>query len=343
MARARAGRRRRVFVNEAYRPQRVSGQQRYAREISDRLPVDFVRVAPGKFWARSKHLTWLWVQLVLPLRTWSGVLLSMTARAPLWHPRAVLIVHDLFPLDHPEWFSRSFHLTHAPLLRFQLATCRVLVAVSEPVAQQLRSRRKRGRVFVAPNAPSPVFAAPSDGASDAVEKWSLTPGTYLVTVGNLEPRKNLARLAQAYATLSEEQRQNLPLVVVGGGAEVFRSVDVQWPKETILTGYVTDEELTRLYAGAKAVVFPSLAEGFGLPIVEASYAGTRSFVLSDIEVFRWICGDAAHYVDPESVESIAAGLLAAAAGRLPRTGFRTDRFTWEASARTIEQACAAAR
>ena len=73
-------------------------------------------------------------------------------------------------------------------------------------------------------------------------------------------------------------------------------------------GYVSDEELGELYRNAYAVVLVSLAEGFGLPLVEAAACGTPHLVVSDIPVFRWICGDAAHYVDPLEVDSIADGL-----------------------------------
>lgn len=327
-----------VYINESYRPQRVSGQQRYAREISERLPAEFVRVEPRGIWARSKLLTWLWVQTVLPLQTWRGVLLSMTARAPLWHPRAVLVVHDLFPIEHPEWFSRSFHLTHAPLLRIQLATSAALLAVSEPVAKQLRTRGRTSRVLVAPNAPSAVFSADVD-VEGLLSKWSLGVGGYLVCVGTLEPRKNLLRLAEAYGRLSPEERSTLALVVVGGGAEVHQLVDAEWPDEVVVTGYVTDEELVALYAGSAGVVFPSLAEGFGLPIVEAVRAGTRGLIVSDIEVFHWICGDAAEYVDPLSIDSIADAMRRAVAGGLPTPTIDPTRFTWDKSADIVRKTC----
>ncbi|MFC0681404.1 glycosyltransferase family 4 protein [Lysobacter korlensis] len=327
---------RRVYVNEAFRPQRVSGQQRYATEISDRLPAGFVRLRPEGFWARSKLHTWLWVQTVLPLRSRRGVLISMTARAPLWHPRHVLVVHDLFVIEHPEWFSRTYQLTHAPLQRLQMSTAKAIVTVSEPVAAQVRKQWPNAHVRVAPNAPSPVFseAGPKDPHALAVR--GLTPGRYLVTVGSLEPRKNLSRLAAAYAELSEAQRAALPLVVVGGSADIYRDAAVAWPAEVQLAGYVSDDELRALYGGAAAVVFVSLAEGFGLPLVEASAAGTPRLIVSDLEVFRWICQDAATYVDPTSTASVAAAIAEVADGLPPGTGrIDPNRFSWEASAATI--------
>ena len=303
-----------IYVNEAYRPQRVSGQQRYASEISDHLPADVRRVAPGRFWSASALRTWLWVQTVLPVRTWRGVLISLTARAPLWHPRHLLVVHDLFVIDHPEWFSRKFQLTHAPLLRFQLVTARCLAAVSEPVAEQLRARRPKKPVVVAPNAPSRVFAKVLAGSdqrqlgTEVLLDHGLLTGQYLIVVGNMDPRKNLRRLAVAYGSLTDQQRAEMPLVVVGGSAAIYRESNIDWPTGTVITGYVDDDVLRELYANCRAVVFPSLAEGFGLPLVEAVVAGAPRLLVSDIPVFRWICGEGAVYVDPRSVEKILAAL-----------------------------------
>ena len=332
--------RRRVYVNEAFRPQRVSGQQRYAHEISARLPPEFVHVAPGTFWSRSSIRTWLWTLTILPLRTWRGVLISMTARSPWYHPRHVLVVHDLFVIDHPEWFSRSYYWTHAPLLRFQLRTARALIAVSAPVAEQVQGLGARA-VAVAPNAPSTVFVRDASDAEEVLHRHGLARDHYLLVVGNLEPRKNLSRLAAAYGMLAAEERSELPLVVVGGDAAIFQSTEIRWPEGTRHLGYVEDSELRVLYANSRAIVFPSLAEGFGLPIVEAVAAGATRLLLSDIPVFRWIAGEFASYFSPESVESLYETLAT-------QTRARTDvptvspevmsSFTWDSSAERLARA-----
>lgn len=332
-----------VYVNEAFRPQRVSGQQRYAREIADRLPADWIRLQPSGIWARGRIGTWLWLQLVLPWRARKGVLISMTARTPLWHPRHVVVIHDMFVVDHPEWFSRSYYWTHWPLQLIQMRTAKALVCVSEPVATTVRER-SHCTVRVAPNAPSDVFAsAAADGAvspvavdgRSVIDRLELTAGQYLVTVGSLEPRKNLARLAQAYAQLPEPVRAAWPLVIVGGSADIYGQVDIDWPEQVVLAGYVDDDELTALYKHSGAVAFVSLDEGFGLPIVEAHAAGAPAIVCSDIDVFAWICGDHATYVDPLDPASIAAGLLAVTEGRSVPLSVESGRFTWTLSAATV--------
>ncbi|MEY2848452.1 MAG: hypothetical protein RI885_1117 [Actinomycetota bacterium] len=330
--------RRAVLVNQSYAMQRVTGQQRYATEISRRLLASsgFAAITPTGSWAGSALRVWAWLQFVLPFVSRRSRLLSMTSRAPLVHPRQIIVVHDLFVLTNPEWFSAKYVMTHAPLLRAQLRRAGAVVAVSEPVAEQVRARF-HGPVVVAPNAPSEVFSLPAAPADhDVLATRSLVAGGYLLAVGSLDPRKNLATLAAAYGLLSPAERRALPLVVVGGGNAIFRDESLAWPEGTVNAGFVSDDELRVLYRGARSVVFVSLAEGFGLPIVEAVASGATHLILSDIPVFRWICGDGADYVDPKRADMIAAAFRSER-----RRGIASEpdplRFTWDDSAAVIRR------
>ena len=329
---------RRLLINESYWTQRVTGQQRYATEITRRLAASTAAapVRPTGFWSSSTLRVWAWVQFVLPFVAGRSLVLSMTSRAPLWRRRHVLVVHDLFVITNPEWYSTVYIWTHAPLLRAQIRSAAAVVAVSRPVADQL-ARLRSGPVEVAPNAPSEIFSQPATDVA-ALDSRGLVAGSYFLVVGNKDPRKNLGRLAQAYGLLSAEQREKHPLVVAGGGAAIYRDEVIAWPEGSVDAGYVTDEELRQLYRGARTVVFPSLAEGFGLPLVEAAAAGAHSLLISDIEVFRWICGDHARYVDPLSTASIAEGLRAEIDDPQQQE-IDLDRFSWDASAAVIRDVC----
>jgi glycosyltransferase involved in cell wall biosynthesis len=328
-----------VLINQSYRGQRVTGQQRYAAEIARRLgpETSFRPQGPRGFWAASTARVWAWVQFVLPVIARGSVVLSMTARAPLWCRRQVLVVHDLFVLDHPEWFSRTYVWTHAPLLRAQIKSAAAVVAVSQPVADELSALR-RDDVVVAPNAPSEVFRGGGPEPSNVLSVQGLEPGSYFLAVGSRDPRKNLHGLAEAYALLDDEERRDHPLVLVGGGAGIYRNQNIHWPEGTVDAGYVDDEELRRLYRDARAVVFVSLAEGFGLPLVEAAAAGASSLLISDIEVFRWICADQARYVDPTWPNDIARGLRAEIDAPSSQD-IDLDRFSWDTSAAAVESVC----
>lgn len=329
-----------VLVNTSFRGQRVTGQQRYATEIADRLlrRDGFVPLGPPVS-ASSALRVWAWVLTRMASQARGRLLVSLTARAAPRYRHQVLVVHDLFVLTNPEWFSRKYVLSHAPVFRQQLRTAAAAVTVSEPVAEQLREYFA-GPIVVAPNAPSAVFEASDAEADRAVlAERGLGQRGYLLAVGSMDPRKNLPNLAAAYGLLDEATRAQLPLVVVGGGAAAFRDERIAWPSGTIDAGYVSDDELRALYAGSRAVVFPSQAEGFGLPLVEAAAAGAGGLVVSDLPVFRWICGDGAVYVDPASTESIAAGLRAAADGELPAISIEAGRFDWDHSAATVAELC----
>ncbi len=143
----------------------------------------------------------------------------MTPGPPCGARRHVLVVHDLFVLDHPEWYSRVYVWTHAPLLRAQIRSAAVIVAVSQPVADQL-STRTTSRWPSRRMRRAPCSATGELG--DIAVRLGLTAGEYFLVVGSKDPRKNLGRLAAAYGRLSESERRAHPLVVAGGGSSIYR-------------------------------------------------------------------------------------------------------------------------
>ena len=328
-----------IVVNGYFRSQVVTGQQRYAREIADRLPgliPGMEELRPGVA-GRSRYGQWLELQVRLPVRAARSTLVSLTSRTPVLGRRHVVTVHDLFPLTHPEWFAPAYAALHRRLLRHHLAQAAGFVAVSEPVAEELRAELCRDvPVVVAPNAATSRLS--TDGASELV-----TPPAYFLAVGNLEPRKNLPRLVRAYGLLDADVRAAFPLLVVGQEAAAFRAdrgLAAASPSGVELLGRVSDADLAALYRGATAYVSVSLAEGFGIPVVEAAGAGTGHLVLSDLPVYRWVAGpDEAIYVDQLSEESIADGLLRAARTPRGRHAPHTmgDRFSWESSAGIVAE------
>jgi glycosyltransferase involved in cell wall biosynthesis len=207
-----------------------------------------------------------------------------SARGPL-----VVTVHDLAVLRHPEWFNRWT----ATYSRF--AVPRVLRAASRVIAVSDFTKRETidllgtpvDKIRVVPNAVEDVFVP--DGAR--------ADGDYVLAVGTLEPRKNLARIATA---VDGELR------VVGargwGGVEPPRSVT--W------LGDVDDEELAALYRGARCLVYASLYEGFGIPVAEALACGCP-VVTTTGSAMEEVAGDQATYVDATDVDSIRDGIARA--------------------------------
>jgi glycosyltransferase involved in cell wall biosynthesis len=227
-------------------------------------------------------------------------------------------IHDLLPLHHPEWVDPRTRALHVPKYHHAAQTCDVIFANSKFTAEDVATRLgfPRERLVVAYPGLHPQFT-PKGPAADLGRP-------YLFTAATVEPRKNLDTLLKALTLL----RTNLPelqLVVVGPGPSL-RGEGVR------ALGYVRDDELPALYRGAKALVFPSFFEGFGIPIVEAMASGAPAVVSSHPSMDE-ASGDAAVRVDPRSPEGIAAGIERALAERevLVQRGLEhAAQFTWRA-------------
>ncbi len=296
-----------------------AGTARYIHNLRARLdvePVAFGGAGPASVLARE--LWWYPIQLAKRTRG-SDVLHCTTYYGPL-RPRVptVVTVHDLAVLRHPGAFPR-WTRTYAPFVvpRVVQAAKRV-IAVSEFTASELEAllRVPREKINVVPNAVEDTFT-PDGPAAD---------GEYVLAVGTLEPRKNLAGAVEAAARIGVDVR------VVGargwGGIEA-RGANVTW------LGEVDDEELARQYRGALCVVYPSLYEGFGLPVLEAMACGA-AVVTSAGGATEEVAGDAAVLVDPLDAGAIATGIEAAIARRddlRPRGLERARAFSWDESAR----------
>jgi glycosyltransferase involved in cell wall biosynthesis len=168
------------------------------------------------------------------------------------------------------------------------------------------------------------------------------PDAYILCVGTLEPRKNLVALLRAYAGLDDGVRSAYPLVVVGrsgwGSADLPDDISRAVVDEVRFTGYVDDAALPDVFRGASLFVFPSLYEGFGLPLLEAMASGVPA-VVSDIAPFRAIGQDVVEYVDPSDrvafTRAIERGLTERDTSRTARAQATAEAFTWQRSARQL--------
>jgi glycosyltransferase involved in cell wall biosynthesis len=204
-----------------------------------------------------------------------------SSRVPL-----VVTVHDLAVLRHPEWFNRwTRTYSRVAVPRVVRAAARV-IAVSEFTKRELVELLgvDPAKIQVVPNAVDEIFT-PNGPRAD---------GDYTLAVGTLEPRKNLERIA---AAVDGELR------VVG--ARGWGNVEP--PPNVVWLGEVDDEELARLYRGARCLVYASLYEGFGIPVAEALACGCP-IVTSEESAMAEVAGDDATYVDPADVASIRAGI-----------------------------------
>jgi len=268
---------------------------------------------------------------------------------PTRAPRLVLTVHDMAYKRFPE---TAPHATRQWLERMDEVVPRAtrIIAVSEATKRDLLELYdvRPDRVAVVPHGiDTERFRPASEDAIVRARRRFEIDGPYLLYLGGIEPRKNLPRLLAAFAALDDHVRPTL--VLAGGwvawnpeGIDATRDAMAKLPdgvrRRVVMTGYVSDRDKVALLSGATALVYPSLYEGFGLPVLEAMACRTP-VLTSDVSALPEVAGDAAELVDPTDVEAIAAGMDrlvrdAALRDRLVQAGAaRVGTFRWQDAAR----------
>ena len=262
----------------------------------------------------------------------------------------VVTIHDVIPLIFPETFTlRHRAVARLGLARVRRQADRVIVpshAVKRDVVRHLGI--PENLVTVTHHGCEPRFHPEADPQSfrDVTVRYDL-PSRYVLTVGTLEPRKNLTTLLQAFARLRRagEVDPGLRLVLAGarGWLEepIFRAVRSFGLEEAVcFPGFIEDDDLADLYRGAELFVFPSLYEGFGLPPLEAMACGVP-VVTSNTSSMPEVAGGAAMLVDPLDVDGMAEVIArvlgdAASRARLRDAGIaRARQFSWETAAHQV--------
>jgi len=296
-----------------------------------------------------------------PLRiAWEHAALPLAARRDrldLFHgtmnvlPRflpcpSVVTIHDLAFLRWPQQVPARRYRYLSTAVRAASKRAAHIITVSEATkadAVELLGIDP-GRITVAHLGVDSRFHPPSEEDLLLFMTDQATDAPYILAVGNLEPRKNLPGLLRAFAQLAPDVPHKLVLV----GAEAWLTGEIHATLDRLrlggrvrMTGFVSDDDLPLWYGAADLFVFPSLYEGFGLPVVEAMACGVP-VVTSNVSSLPEVAGDAAVLVDPRDVDAIADGLCrvltdADLSRRLRQSGReRAARFTWEeTAARTV--------
>ena len=260
----------------------------------------------------------------------------------------VTTIHDVMPIRLAALF-RPWYRRYAGIVMPRLARrSRIIITVSETAKQEIAEEFGLGpeRIRVIPHGVDPGFrplATDDPRALDVRHRYGL-PERFVLAVGSIEPRKNLDRLLQAIGLLRSRADMR-DIALVHSGPEGWRPEHV-WQRAqdlglngaTRFLGYTPAPDLQVLYGLARAFVYPSLWEAFGLPVIEAMACGCP-VVTSGLSSLPEIAGDAALFVDPLSVEDIASGVAAVwgndpqRAALIARGLERARHFTWERAAR----------
>ncbi|MGZ5511966.1 MAG: glycosyltransferase family 4 protein [Chthoniobacterales bacterium] len=290
---------------------------------------------------RGKINKTLWMQIILPYMLWhdavdvchfTNSVAPLCTRCP-----TVLTIHDMTLWLYPEYHFRKRLLAMRPFIPMAARRARAIIAVSENVKADIVRILgiPAGKVHVVYSAPSDQFRRlPPDSTSAVRRKYGL-PEQFILYVGTIEPRKNLVRLLEAFASLPCRPPT---LVMVGARGwkdqEVFAAVErFGLQRSVCYLGYVPLDELIALYQSAGALIQPSLYEGFGLPVLEAMACGCP-VIASDLPTLREVAKDAAVFVAPNDVTAFARAMRELALSGRSRAALshaaaaRAATFSW---------------
>jgi glycosyltransferase involved in cell wall biosynthesis len=267
---------------------------------------------------------------------------------PLARAGGLVTIHDLAYLRYRETVTGDA-AEYAHLVPAALRRGAHVLAVSQAMADEIVAEYAvpADRVTVAHHGVDPAWAA-ARPLDDAARAGLGLPSEYLLFMGNLEPRKNLGMLVRAHASARREDSSVPPLVLVGpaGWGDRWQGSPPD-PRDVVMTGYLPDDVLRAVVAGAAAVCMPSHYEGFGLPVLEALAAG-RPVLASDIPAHREVAGGHATLLPPDDADAWSAALQRpdAAGGSDAARRAHATGFTWQKSAAAHVEAyrrCTAAR
>lgn len=312
---------------------------RHELECEGREDVEIVSL-PGS------HNRFVWNALTLPMELWRRPVSVYHTQyiAPLWLPRSVKLVthvHDVSFAAHPEWIARSDRFFLNLLIPRSLRRSDRIVVPSQFTQEEIIRYYPvtQGKVMVIPNAVGEEWLEPIEpDLREVVRAKYQLPKRYIIASGTMQPRKNIPFLVEAWAKRPESLHE-VGLVLTGNplGHHVDTRVGAVSTEGIVFTGYVPTAELRALMAEAEVLAFPSLYEGFGIPLLEAFAVGTPVWA-SDIPPFHEVGGEAFASFDPTSLaeaQEILYSLFVdeAKQERLANLGCeRLPAFSWSQSA-----------
>jgi len=320
-----------IVVNGRFLSRRVTGVERYGREILHYIG-DRCRVEKTRANGPAGHI---WEQFVLPRKlNPNSILWSPANTGPITVRNQALTIQDLSALEHPEWFRSSFAIWYRLLLPMLARRVRVIFVPSKYVQKKVIARFGVNNVLAIPSGVNSSTFHPL-----ARQTTYDLPKRYILFVGTLEPRKNLPGLLEAWGKINRDF-PDVALVIAGTTGNVFRDVELTRELARVhFLGHV-EAELPALYARADLFVLPSLDEGFGLPVLEAMACGVP-VIVSDGGALPEVAGDAGLIFNLSRSDALSTILKASLSDRnlrilLREKGLaRAKHFSWQTTAELI--------
>lgn len=337
-----------IVINARFLTQKITGVQRFAIEISKELKktnLSIVFLAPKdiihyqiadelgvKTLGNLKGHLWEQIELQAFVYYKKAMLISFCNTAPLFLNNQIVTIHDLCFKKHPEWFSKIFVNVYNFMIPRLVKRAMHILTVSETskveLIQELNvSQRKVSVIY---NAVASVFREELSSNISVFEDDE----EYILTVSSHHPRKNFDRLIQGFQLINDD---NLKLYIIGDVNKNFTKMNLNndIKDRVIFLKNISDRQLVHYYRNAKLFVYPSLYEGFGIPIIEAMSQDIPVCV-SDIPVFHEVCNNDAVYFDPFNPHDIKDKMMKVLEGNNNAKKINLDRFSWNKGAIKIE-------
>jgi glycosyltransferase involved in cell wall biosynthesis len=348
-----------IYINGKFLSQPLTGVQRFAFEILSELDNLLDQIADNYLFillvpkngvitdlnynkikvVKSKNILtgFMWEQIWLPFNTINCNLINLAGGAPLLKFDQFCTFHDAAIFENSFSYKKLFVLWYKILFIYQSKRCIKIFTVSNFSRERLSHYLKipLARISVIPNSFNHIRLVQSD--ISILSRLQLKNKSYFFAISSDSPSKNINKLLNAFNLLASSS--NICLVLAGNSSTVFASnLDSSLNNSNVINaGRVSDGELKALYSSAKAFIFPSLYEGFGIPPLEAMSCNCP-VIASDLPVIREVCGSSVLYIDPCSINSIVEALNKALVDDLYLTklaedaAVRVNKFSWKDSA-----------
>lgn len=346
-----------VVVNARFLTQRITGVQRFAIELSRQLiniyGKEAIFVAPYNILQKEiaeefnvtvigSHTGYYWEQIELPLylkKHGSPKLLNFCSVAPLFYSNNIVAVHDITWVRYPKTYSNNFRVVYNFLIPRLCRKARNILTVSEFSKKEIAEcyHIEKDKFLIVYNAVDKIFKKNED--------QSLSNDNYFVAVSSVKENKNFPTVITSFLKLQKKQ-PNLKLYIVGDLSDKnFKAIDIQKYKlnpNIKLLGRVSDDDLIKYYSNARGFIFPSLYEGFGIPVLEAQACGCP-VISSNTSSLPEVLQDSALFCSPMDSDSFADAMDRIIEDKelrdtLIEKGYQNvKRFSWKVSAKKIAQ------
>jgi glycosyltransferase involved in cell wall biosynthesis len=291
----------------------------FNKQIASVIPENYLSCAPCG-WPRSlRRPMQLMGKLGLARKPNLSRCINQVWNWDIYHPSNALgsiTIPDILPFEYPQWFSSRFKKQTEKAIKFAASEAQFINCISNDVRNRLASYAgiDLSRIKVIYPGIDQTYFSPitSEVQTQILSKYHLAKGNYLLSSGFLDPRKNLKRQIEAFGLYAQKNKSSLKYVMTGLktnlSQDILKLIDAPvLSDKVIFLGYVSAEDLRILTSAASCVMYCSIAEGFGLPIIEAMALGVP-VVTSNTSSMKELAAGRTFLADPESVDSIAQAI-----------------------------------